>query len=225
MRAGFTWYLFAAAMAVLLWWMLGSSDQNGGRQATATQTIAPAPVESKPPQSPAETPALDGAPEEQTRNLLANEQAEAERHAVLKEKREEAPAKTKPVAATKLYYKVVVRDGGTLEAGGTIIKLDRIAARGAKEICKDEQGNTWPCGAAARAALTRLIRSRAVSCSLPPGGEAKAFAAQCRVGDTDLAEWMVRQGWAEPSEPAGLAMKGAARAARQDRIGVWRAAE
>lgn len=223
MRAGFAWYLFAAALAVVLWWMLGSPDRDE-QQAAVTQPVAQVPAESKPPQVAAPAPQV-AAPAAPTQNLLANERAELERHAALKEKREEAPPKTKPVVETKLYYKVVVRDGATLEAGATVITLDGIASRGADDFCKDEHGKSWPCGAAARAALARLIRSRAVSCSLPPGGETKSFAAQCSVGDTDLAAWMVSQGWAEPVEPVGLAMKGAANAARAQRLGIWRAAE
>ncbi len=231
MRAGLAWYVFAAAMAVLLWWMLaspGDDERQAEQQAAATQPVTPEPTELTPPQPGAAMPPLPAAvsaPDEPERNLLANERAEVQRHAALREKLEEAPPKTKPVRATKLYYKVVVRDGGTLEAGGNVITLAGIAARGAEDSCEDELGKAWNCGAAARTAMTRLIRGRAVTCTLPPGGEAKAFAAACSVGDTDLAEWMVSQGWAEPSEPAGLAMKGAANAARAQRLGIWRAAE
>lgn len=232
MRAGFAWYLFAAALAVLLWWMLASPDEDGrqaDQQAAVTQPIAPAPAELQPAQRPAAPPPPPQAalPAEggASRNLLANERAEVERHAALREKREEAPPKTKLKRETKLFYKVMVRDGGTLEAGGTVITLHGIAARGTEDSCKDASGKTWQCGAASRAALARLIRGRAVSCTLPPGGGTKAFAATCSVGDTDLAEWMVAQGWAEPTEPVGLAMRGAANAAREQRIGIWRTAE
>jgi endonuclease YncB( thermonuclease family) len=36
---------------------------------------------------------------------------------------------------------------------------------------------------------------------------------------------MVRQGWAEPSGAAEAAMEDAKNAARQERIGLWRAAD
>ena len=39
-----------------------------------------------------------------------------------------------------------------------VIKLDGIVARPADAQCQDEKG-TWPCGAAAKAALRRLVRA------------------------------------------------------------------
>ena len=80
---------------------------------------------------------------------------------------------SKPV--TKLYYRVKVRDGGTLEAGDLVIKLDGIIAREAGAQCQDSKGKTWACGTAAKAALTRLIRARRGSCELPNGDDEKSL--------------------------------------------------
>jgi endonuclease YncB( thermonuclease family) len=43
----------------------------------------------------------------------------------------------------------------------------------------DKQGKNWPCGAAAKTALRRLVR---------------VITARCAVSGTDLSTWMVRQG-------------------------------
>lgn len=128
-------------------------------------------------------------------------------------------------AATKLYRRVTVRDGGTLQADSVVIRLAGITAREANTFCKDEHGKTWPCGIAAKTALARLIRARAVSCTLPKSGEHNIFIASCTVGGTDLSTWLVRQGWAAPNEPADPALAEAATAAKDERLGIWRVSD
>ena len=153
------------------------------------------------------------------RLLLAREKAEADRLAAL-QKRDEKPKPT-----TKTYYRVTVPDSGTLEAGEVVIKLDGIVARPADAQCQDKKGKSWPCGAAAKAALRRLVRARAVVCALPETAEQKSFTTRCAVSGTDLSTWMVRQGWAKPNDPPEPALADAARAAKSERIGLWRGVE
>jgi endonuclease YncB( thermonuclease family) len=153
--------------------------------------------------------------------MLAAEKAEAERSAALEQKA------AKPVPReTKRYFKVRVRDAGTLEAGllptdTVLIRLEGIDAREANETCKKENGTSWPCGAKARAALTRFIRTRAVTCTLPQGGETKDFAARCSVMGQDLSTWLVRQGWATPQKGAEPELAKALDAAKSERLGLW----
>ena len=128
----------------------------------------------------------------------------------------------KPPLKPKLYYRVVVRDGGTIEASGVVIKLGGITARKASAQCKDEKGRAWACGARARVALTRRIHGRAVTCQVPASGKRKSLTARCTVGGSDLSTWMVTQGWAEPKAPKEKALADAAAAARKKRIGIWR---
>ena len=82
-----------------------------------------------------------------------------------------------------------MRDGGTLQSGKVVIRLAGIAARPADATCKDAGGKSWPCGAAAKAALTRLIRARAVTCVLPKGGEHNIVDTSCAVAGTDRSTW------------------------------------
>jgi len=137
----------------------------------------------------------------------------------------QSKAEIKPKPTTKIYYRVTVPDSGTLEAGDVVIKLNGIVARKADAQCQDEKGKNWPCGAAAKTALRRLIRTRAVVCDLPEPGEQKSFAARCAVSGTDLSTWMVRQGWAKPNDPPEPALADAAEAAKSARIGLWRGTE
>jgi endonuclease YncB( thermonuclease family) len=133
-----------------------------------------------------------------------------------------ADATPKPKLAPKLYYRVMVRDGGTLESASTVITLEGIEARAANAKCKDKTGRSWACGARARLALTRLIRGRAVTCAAPVSGAPKSLTARCSVGGKDLSAWMVDQGWAEAAAPAEPKLAKAADAARKKRIGLWR---
>jgi endonuclease YncB( thermonuclease family) len=126
-----------------------------------------------------------------------------------------------PKPTKKTYYGVIVPDSGTLEAGDVVIKLNGIAASKADAQCPDAQGKNWPCGSAAKTALRRLIRARAVVCDLPEPGEQKSFTARCAVSGTDLSAWLVRQGWVKPTDPSEPTLADAAKAAKSERIGLW----
>lgn len=130
-------------------------------------------------------------------------------------------ADIQPKLTKKIYYRVIVSDSGTLEAGDVVIRLNGIVASKADAQCHDKQGKNWPCGAAAKTALRRLVRARAVVCDLPESGEQKSFTARCAVSGTDLSTWMVRQGWAKPNDPPEPALADAAEAAKSERIGLW----
>ena len=191
---------------------------------TATVETTPA----KPPEAAAPPPAAPrpeapkaAEPADPKAHLLAAEKAEAERNAALQQK-----AATPLPRETKRYFKVRVRDAGTLEAGllptdTVVIRLEGIDAREADETCKKENGASWPCGAKARAALIRFIRSRALTCTLPQGVEAKDFAARCSVVGQDLSTWLVRQGWATPQKGAERELAKALEAAKTERLGLW----
>jgi endonuclease YncB( thermonuclease family) len=193
-----------------------------GTAATQAAPAKPTPPPPTPQVKPAEKTHAAPKPEEPKAHLLAREKAEAERLASLQAKDKEAAA---PKGEIKRYFRVRVRDGGTLLTDGVTIRLDGISARDAEASCKGADGKDWPCGAAARGALTRLIRARSVVCVLPKSGEQKDFAARCAVAGTDLSAWMVRQGWADPKDPSEPALAKAAEAAKTARLGIWRGAE
>jgi endonuclease YncB( thermonuclease family) len=229
-----------------------TAPEPGAPTVEAAKSAEAKPVEAK----PVEAKPLEPRPGETKPHLLAREQAEKDRLASLKQGHAVTPEPPK----TKLYFKVQVRDGSTLEtglpksasaeevstvtappgaassatgaagadasaAGGLIIRLEGIAVREVGATCINEEGLAWPCGASARAALVKLIRSRAVTCTLPPGGERPEFASRCSVAGTDLATWMVRHGWAEPKQGGERALADALKAAKDERAGIWRGGE
>ncbi|HEU0016951.1 MAG TPA: thermonuclease family protein [Methyloceanibacter sp.] len=202
-----------------------AKPSTAGEPTAAVGATPPKPAEAAPP--PPATPAAGPnappatTPADPRTTLLANEKAEAERIAALQQK-----AATPPPREIKRYFKVKVRDAGTLEAElpaeTVVIRLEGIDTSKADETCKRENGKSWPCGAKARAALTLFIRSRAVTCTLPPGGETKDFAARCSVMDQDLSTWLVRRGWASPQAGSEPELAEALDAAKTEKLGLWR---
>ena len=232
--------LFGIAVTILLWpvaiplgfdevWWASQTAQSRPEPPPPPKperpqpAIAPAPPQAEtPPPQPQSLPAQQ--PVAPTADAVVPAQppqadAKGERAAALNEPdKAAAPA---PQTVTKLYYRVAVRDGGTLQADGVTIRLAGIAARNADATCKGKAGKAWPCGAAAKTALTRLIRSRAVSCELPKAGAPDQVVARCSVAGGDLSTWMVRHGWAEPSDANEPALAEAAQSAKKDKLGLW----
>jgi endonuclease YncB( thermonuclease family) len=189
----------------------------------AAQNPPTASLATSEPPAPVATPPQSTAPMtigDEKHLRLAREEAEVERNASLAKQHA-----IEPVSPVKLHYRVKVRDGGTLHAGGVVIRLAEIEAREADGRCTDKNGKDWACGSAARVALAKFIRYRAISCGLPDNGEQTDYVARCTVGGVDLSVWMVGQGWAKPKPDADEALADAADAAKVARLGIWRASE
>ena len=212
------------------WW--GSKQMATQPELTPTSPAAAADPAAMPalPSAPVASAALSESapraapakPEEGKHAVLAAEKAEAECLAVLSSKNAKDPAPAAPSVPTKLYYRVTVRDAGTLQSDGTTIRLAGITARDPEATCKDKKGRNWRCGVAGKSALAHLIHGRAVSCELPKSGRPRDFPARCSVAGTDLSTWVVREGWAVPADPPEPALTEAADAAKKDGVGLWR---
>ena len=90
------------------------------------------------------------------------------------------------------------------------------------KTCERTDGETWPCGRTALFSLRMFLHGRAIECLLPSLDDIKQAVAPCRVGSTDLGEWLIRQGWATPDADTTEEYKTAARDAHCDRLGMWR---
>ncbi len=130
------------------------------------------------------------------------------------------PAPVEP----RRFFRVVVADAGTLVAGDRTLRLADVDVPSADAECGDAAGNRWSCGTRARTALRRLVRHRAVECL--PLGEASLAAdgtsiVRCRVGRTDIATWLVENGWAAPADAAAPALAALGETARDENRGLW----
>ena len=86
-------------------------------------------------------------------------------------------------------------------------------------ICAPE-GARWACGQRAFIAMRGLLEGQSISCSfIAAAGSPKAV---CRVGDTDVTQWLLSQGWAELAEGVtDETYAEAAASARRRKAGIW----
>lgn len=98
-----------------------------------------------------------------------------------------------PAAAdTKLY----VKDGDSFVLGTREIRLWGIDAVELHQFCWQD-GREYPCGQQARKYLVSLIDPDELDCQEKPRAEKESrTVAQCFVAGYDLADLMVRGGWA-----------------------------
>ncbi|TPN89972.1 thermonuclease family protein [Mesorhizobium sp. CU2] len=99
---------------------------------------------------------------------------------------------------TKLFQPVATA-AGLIEAKGYAVAITGIDVVKADETCGDE-GKDWACGARARTAFRAFLRGRAVACKLPPEGGRDTISAECHVGNLDVGQWLVENGWARAAE-------------------------
>jgi endonuclease YncB( thermonuclease family) len=99
---------------------------------------------------------------------------------------------------TKLFQPVAPA-AGLIEAKGYSVAVSGIDIVRQDETCS-EDGKTWPCGVRARTAFRAFLRGRAVVCTVPPEGGRDLIAAECRIGNQDVGQWLVDNGWARAAK-------------------------
>ncbi len=97
-----------------------------------------------------------------------------------------------------------VTDGDTLQFS---FRLHGIDAPERAQICSDGAGQCYPCGERAMSFMKGLLSKRTVVCTTSGDMTYGRPVARCRVGEQDVAEAMLRAGWAVPyrkflTEPA-----------------------
>lgn len=108
-------------------------------------------------------------------------------------------------------------DGDSLHLGAQRVRLLGIDAPELAQACQDAGGRDWPCGEAARAAMTAQLKRGVLTCAPEGRDRYDRLLAHCRIGGADLGETMVRQGWALSTDGYDQAEAEARRARR----GIW----
>lgn len=150
-------------------------------------------------------------PEQQVIERLEPEVSASERNAA-----ELARLPEKP----KTFARPLVLAANDIRSGEIAIRLTGIDAPQKDKTCADPRSpdKSWPCGNFAKAALQRLVRARTLSCEGDYLGD-DLFEGRCKVGKTDLSQWLVAQGWAQSS---GDEFRELMREAREAGKGLWR---
>src|SRR3954451_3266380 len=89
-----------------------------------------------------------------------------------------------------------VIDGDTLEIHGTRIRLWGIDAPESTQLCRGEDSLRYRCGAKSANDLDTFIARRTVSCQARDLDRYGRTVATCLVGEIDLGDWLVRNGFA-----------------------------
>lgn len=107
--------------------------------------------------------------------------------------------KDKLLKPDPLLFSPVAMSAGVIVAGGRTITIAGVEPVPEDQVCGGSVGLPWPCGKLARTAFRAFLRGRAVRCDFPEGEVPAEVAAQCRMGNRDLGEWLVANGWARPA--------------------------
>jgi endonuclease YncB( thermonuclease family) len=158
-------------------------------------------------------PAATAAAQEQGRPA-----ADTPSRKVIRTKRLRVPADLFEQDAV-FFKRARLEAGGTVRADGHNIDLYGMELIPRNRICASE-GARWACGQRAFMAMRGLLEGQSISCSfIAAAGSPKAV---CRVGDTDVTQWLLSQGWAELVE--GITDESyieAAASARRSKAGIW----
>ncbi len=98
-----------------------------------------------------------------------------------------------PAAAVTVAGQARVVDGDTLVIAGEKLRLHGIDAPELDQPCA-LNGAVWACGDWARDELAARVRGREVTCEAQARDRYKRLLVTCRVGQTDLAQSLVRDG-------------------------------
>jgi endonuclease YncB( thermonuclease family) len=113
---------------------------------------------------------------------------------------------------------VRIVDGETIGLGDRIVRLAGLAAPARGDACRGGAGQGFDCGAAAAAALTRLVAGRDVGCRIVGQDGFGRGLGECETVAGPINRTLVADGFAVATDAA---LRGQEAAARQQSRGLW----
>lgn len=111
---------------------------------------------------------------------------------------------------------------GTLRSKRLTIHLAKIEDFDLSAECALPDGSSWPCGPRAKTALQSLLRQYKITCRKTGEVGTNEIEASCLKGRTNVSEWLVRYGWAIPTQDAPDKYRELAARAKDRKLGRWR---
>jgi endonuclease YncB( thermonuclease family) len=133
-----------------------------------------------------------------------------------------APEPEKPKPQPKkaaILPRPVAESAGTLAFGDRKLRLAGIVPTPAGKVCKEPDGNEWPCGMLARTNFRLFLRLRSVTCDLDDANWSGTTTASCKIGTQDLSEWLTENGWADAG--AGSRFVALGEMAKAEKKGIY----
>ena len=117
--------------------------------------------------------------------------------------------------------KPYVTDGDTVKISGERVRLEGIDAPERKQRCKNATGNSYGCGFTATTALKRKIGHSSITCEGSERDRYGRLLGICYLGELDLNNWMVRNGYALAYRKYSQKYVSAEKEAREAGRGLW----
>jgi endonuclease YncB( thermonuclease family) len=113
-----------------------------------------------------------------------------------------------------------VTPSGAITGDGKTVHLYGVMFPDAKRICATASGERWPCGRRAYIALHNKVIGQAVSCA--PRAATDPPAADCFLGEVNLAAWLLGQGLTRlMPDVTDKELIAAEAAGRRAKAGLW----
>ena len=125
------------------------------------------------------------------------------------------------ISVARAGTEVKVIDGDSLFLGNKEIRLEGIDAPEYHQTCYNQEEKAYPCGELSYKALQKLVNNRVVRCRKIVKDKYKREISECWVGDININEWMVRNGWAVAYTRYTKAYEGAEAEAKAKQRGIW----
>jgi endonuclease YncB( thermonuclease family) len=117
-----------------------------------------------------------------------------------------------------------VREGDTVVIGNARIRLGGIDAPSVDQLCLNNAGERWTCGAAARDELIKYTDNKTWTCHTRQTDRRGRQVARCEVDGEDIQKWMVKSGWALSYVRFSHDYDADEKAAREAKAGMWQGA-
>lgn len=126
------------------------------------------------------------------------------------------------ICAQPLSGRAVITDADTFKLGTVDVRIWGIDAPERAQVCRDADGEDYRCGESATAALSAHLGSQIIRCEQVDRDVYGRTVARCFLRGNDVADWLVRNGWAvDYPEYSSGAYRVAEAYARQQRNGLW----
>jgi endonuclease YncB( thermonuclease family) len=117
-----------------------------------------------------------------------------------------------------------VRDGNSLQIGTSRIRLGGIDAPNLDQLCLNNSGERWTCGAAARDELIKHTDGKNWTCHVLRADRRGRQVARCEVDGEDIQQWLVKSGWALSYVRFSHDYDADEKTAREAKAGMWQGA-